>query len=165
MCVFTEYSPRVFAGFGFFCAARVHLVKPRCLLEFQVFPWGKPGGQDEVRKPGFHLVFPRAKYVGRELAHFQAIPPPFPYHFPAAPETAKICEHPLTSLKVIFPTEQSVLRHLRFPSIFPKWSNSACFPGFPQGKPRRLPGFAMGFACVPGFHQAILPGFYQGKTW
>ena len=62
---------------------------------------------------------------------------------------------------MIFPTEQTVLRHLWFSGLFPKWSNPAGFPGFSQGESRGFTWILPGLSLVP----SLPPGpCFQGIT-
>ena len=69
-------------------------------------PWKFPGGNLEVAL----LAFPRSGFLGN------------PTSLPGGAKNCKICDCPLTSIKVIFPTVQTVLCHLVFSMKSPRWA-------------------------------------------
>ena len=130
---------------------------------------GKAGSPPARVSPGFTLGKTCRAGPGRARHFSRPLSPGSPQHPLGAQENFKKCEYPLTSIKVIFPTEQTVLCHLAFPTISPKWTIRAGIPAFHQGKTRRKPGFPLVFPrgkpVFPPSARAWFPGFYQGKTW
>ena len=89
------------------------------------------------------------------MAFSRPLSPGSPQHPLAAQKNSKMCYPPLTSIKVIFPTEQTVLRNLLFSGLFPFGSKY-------QVNPRQTPGVCLGFSWYlvhsDSFPLRILPG-------
>ena len=155
--VFATFPPAAFHQ-GKTCFPGFHLENTR----------GKAESPPGRISPGFPLGKTCRAGPGRTRHFPRPLSPGSPQHSLAAQKKSKLCEFPLTSIKVIFPTEQTVLRHLPFPTISPKWSIRAGIPAFHQGKTWGKPGFPQVFPwgkpVFPHSTRAGIPGFPQGKT-
>ena len=143
----------------------------------QVLTWFLPGGRGRLGSsrvpPGFYLVKSSPAVPGPECR----FPPPFSeesgHRCQGAPGNSKICTSTLTSIKVIFPTAQSVLCHLLFPTFSQIGRMRAGLPGFYQVKTSGLPVISLlwnlEFPCltreIPGDGCALVELVIPCPTW